>query len=332
MATQLALAEAVNAGVVTIHSWAHNIRDPEHADRSVDAHLESGLRARFSYGSPQGLSQDEAQDMPDVARLKKDRFSASASSLVTLGAALRGPQMSTMATTQLEFAAARSLNVPITVHMTGDATFSERFKVIQTLDNEGLLGPDVQIIHAVHATPQDIETLRRTRSHVSVSPYAESGTMGVAPVNQFLGAGIRVSLSIDNTALPSSVDPFALMRLLVSLQQARDGLSSPFGPRQALEMATISGARDLGIDSYTGSITPGKRADMIVIDLAALNLTMAGDGHIDRQLMAAQPSNVDTVIADGRVLKRDGKLVGVDPRTIVRDAMRASAELRLRAG
>ena len=209
--------------------------------------FKSGLRARFSYGSPQGLSQDEAQDMPDVARLKKDRFSASASSLVTLGAALRGPQMSTMATTQLEFAAARSLNVPITVHMTGDATFSERFKVIQTLDNEGLLGPDVQIIHAVHATPQDIETLRRTRSHVSVSPYAESGTMGVAPVNQFLGAGIRVGLvSIDNTALPSSVDPFALMRLLVSLQQARDRaihrpsvLARPWKWQQSAGRATL---------------------------------------------------------------------------------------------
>jgi 5-methylthioadenosine/S-adenosylhomocysteine deaminase len=54
--------------------------------------------------------------------------------------------------------------------------------------------------------------------------------------------------------------------------------------------------------------------------------------HIDRQLMAAQPSNVDTVIADGRILKRGGKLVAVDPRAIVRDAMRASTELRLRAG
>ena len=252
--------------------------------------------------------------------------------MVKLGVALRGPQMSTMAITQQEFAAARSLGLPVTVHMTGDAAFSERFKVIQALDNNGLLGPDVQIIHAVHATQQDVETLKRTRAHVSVSPYAESGTMGVARVNEFLAAGIPVSLSIDNTALPSSVDPFALMRLLISLQQAQDGLSSPFGPRQALEMATISGARDLGMDSYTGSITPGKRADMIVIDLDALNLTMSGDEHIDRQLMAAQPSNVDTVIADGRVLKRGGKLVAVDPRAIVRDAMRASTELRLRAG
>jgi 5-methylthioadenosine/S-adenosylhomocysteine deaminase len=73
-ATRLALADAVNAGVVTVHNWAHNIRNPEHADRSVDAHLESGLRARFSYGSPQGLPPNEAQDMPEIARIMKNAF------------------------------------------------------------------------------------------------------------------------------------------------------------------------------------------------------------------------------------------------------------------
>src|SRR6185369_8200233 len=98
---------------------------------------------------------------------------------------------------------------------------------------------DVQVIHAVHATPRDIEALARTRAHVGVSPYAESAGMGVPPVNAFRQAGVLVSLSIDNIALPASVDPFGLMRLLIVLLRARDGLTSPFGARQALQMATL---------------------------------------------------------------------------------------------
>ena len=92
---------------------------------------------------------------------------------MTLGAALRGPQMSALATSRQEFAAVRQLGLPISVHMTGNAEASARFKVIQALAQDGFLGPDIQIIHAVHATPQDIDRLAETRTHVSVSPYAE---------------------------------------------------------------------------------------------------------------------------------------------------------------
>jgi cytosine/adenosine deaminase-related metal-dependent hydrolase len=184
----------------------------------------------------------------------------------------------------------------------------------------------------VHATPQDIDTLAETKTHVSVSPYAESAGMGVPSVNAFRKAGILVSLSIDNTALPASVDPFGLMRQLATLLQARDGLGSPFGARHALQMATFDGARDLGLGEITGSLTPGKRADVILIRTADLNLTAAGEGQIDRLLMAAQPANVDTVMVEGRLVKRGGALVGVDVREIVARARAASAGLLKRAG
>lgn len=265
LGTRLALTEAANAGVTTAHNWAHNVRSPEHADASIQAITDSKLRARFGYGSAQGMPPDKLQDIADLERLKGVLAASSGPRLVTLGAALRGPQMSALATSRQEFEAVRKLGLPISVHMTGNAEASARFKVIQTLAQDGFLGPDIQVIHAVHATPQDIETLAQTGTHVSVSPYAESAGMGVAPVNAFRKAGILASLSIDNTALPSSVDPFALMRLLITLLQARDGLGSPFGARQVLQMATIDGARDLGLGDITGSLAPGKRADLILI-------------------------------------------------------------------
>lgn len=326
-ATRLALAEAASAGVTTVHNWAHNVRDPAHARASLKAHEEFGMRGRFGYGSAQGTPPDKLQDLADMEKARGEL-----PRLVHLGAALRGPQMSALAISRAEFEAARKLGLPISVHMTGNAETSEKFKVIQTLDKDGFLGPDVQVIHAVHATAQDIETLARTRAHVSVSPYAEAAGMGVPPVNAFGKAGVLVSLSIDNTALPASVDPFALMRQLIILLQARDGLASPFGARQALQMATIDGARALGLEAQCGSLTPGKRADLILLRLGDLNLTMAGNRQVDRLLMAAQPANVDSVMVDGRFLKRGGKLVLVDAEDIVRSAREATRALTSKAG
>ena len=327
IATRLALAEAANAGVTTVHNWAHNIRDPEHARASLRAHDQSLMRARFGYGSAQGTPPDKLQDLADMTKIKDEL-----PKLVQLGAALRGPQMSSLATSRAEFEASRKLGLPISVHMTGNAEASEKFKVIQTLDKDGFLGPDVQVVHAVHATPQDIETLARTSANVSVSPYAEAWAgMGVGPVNDFLRAGVLVSLSIDNTALPASVDPFGLMRQLTILLKARDGAASPFGARQALQMATRDGARALGLEAKIGTLSPGKRADLILVRVNDLNLTTASDRELDRLLMAAQPENVDSVMVEGRFLKRGGKLIGVDAGEIVRAAKSAAQALVARA-
>ena len=155
--------------------------------------------------------------------------------------------------------------------------------------------------------------------------------MGVAPVNAFLKAGILVSLSIDNTALPASVDPFGLMRQLIILMKARDGAASPFGARHALEMATRDGARALGLNSKIGTLTPGKRADLIMLRLTDLSLTAASDRDMDRLLMAAQPANVDSVMVDGPFLKRGGKLVDVDAAEVAQAAQAAAKALVARA-
>ena len=331
-ATRLALAEALGAGITTVHNWAHNVRSPGDAEASIRAHESVGLRARFGYGSAQGTPSDKLQNLDDMARLRGALLITSRNNRISMGAALRGPQMSATEVWRREFEAAKKIGLPISVHATGDAATSARFKVIETLDKDGLLGPDVQVIHAVHATPQEIETLARTRAHVSVSPNAESASMGVAPVNAFRKAGVLTTLSIDNTALPASVDPFGAMRELVNLLRARDDIASPFGPRQALEMATIDGARALGLDGLTGSLKPGKHADLILIDTDDLDFAMSGNAPIERLLMAVQPSHIDSVMVDGRFLKRKGRIVAIDAAEIVSVAHDAAEELVRRAG
>lgn len=123
---------------------------------------------------------------------------------------------------------------------------------------------------------------------------------------------------------------FALMRLTVDVENARLGDASGFTPARVLAMATIDGARVLGLDHVTGSLTPGKRADIQLLRSTDPNL--APIGHPAAALVhAGQPSNVDTVMVDGRLLKRSGTLVGVETATIVAEARAALATLLARA-
>jgi len=101
--------------------------------------------------------------------------------------------------------------------------------------------------------------------------------------------------------------------------------------RDVLEAATIDGARDLGIADRTGSLTPGKRADLILVRTTDLNMAPLGDPVV-AIVRSAQPHNVDTVVVDGRILKREGQLTALDPEQVVREAAESLAALKARAG
>lgn len=154
---------------------------------------------------------------------------------------------------------------------------------------------------------------------MSLSPYTELRTgFGITPVGSFLRAGVPVSLSVDTTILCGNADMFAIMKAMSNiengLQKSEFGISS----QRVLEMATIDGARALGLADHIGSLTPGKRADLILVrttDVNMLPFTIATNMIVQ----AAQPSNIEAVIVDGRFLKRDGKLTTIDMAQLARD-------------
>src|SRR5215470_16012335 len=119
-------------------------------------------------------------------------------------------------------------------------------------------------------------------------------------------AGIPVGLSVDTTALTGNADMFAIMKLAQGLANAAAEDEFALTARRTLALATIDGARSLGLAEVTGSLSPGKRADLIVVSATGPNLGMVTD-PVQLLVTAAQPGNVDTVIADGQVLKRGGE-------------------------
>ncbi len=330
-AARLALAEAIDSGITTVHNWDHNLRTPEDADANILAQLDMGIRGRFSYGCPDNFARDRLMDLPDLERFRAQWVPQATDHRVTLGIAVRGPFRTGPEIYQREWDAARNAGLPITMHC--DRCMREALCQrcnIASMKEKGLLGPDIQIVHAVHAGPADIEAMAETGTHLSLSPQTEMRTMGFPKVSEMLAAGVLVSLSIDTTATPSNADMISQMRVVLSTETARVE-STDLTPRRMLQMATLDGARDLGLADKIGSITPGKRADLILVRMNDFNMIQAGD-PVDVLVLSGLPQNVDAVIVDGRILKRGGKLVAVDSEQIAAETHDSVARMLHDAG
>ena len=120
------------------------------------------------------------------------------------------------------------------------------------------------------------------------------------------------------------------MRILFALHQHRIGDKLPLTVKRLVQLATLDGAVDLGIADKTGSLTPGKRADIILVRTADINMAPVGDPY-EALVSLAQPGNVDTVIVDGRILRQAGKFTALDHAKVVRDAHEAAMALRAKA-
>jgi 5-methylthioadenosine/S-adenosylhomocysteine deaminase len=338
--TLLACAEAINSGITTVHDWSHNVRGPAHAEAELRALAEAGLRARYSYGYSAGHPNDQAMDLDGLRGLHRDWDSRSGQSApggaarLTLGMACRGlggsnPSMRVPpGVYQREMAAARELGLPVTVHASGPPAAAGQ---IAALAGAGLLGPDLQVVHANSASPAEIAQLAEAGCAVSLSPFSELLIgYGLPQTAALLAAGIRVGLSVDTTTLTGNADMFAIMKLTQGLVNATAHQEFACTARQALALGTIGGARSLGLDAVTGSLTPGKRADIILVATGHPNLGVLTD-PAGLLVTAAQPANVDTVLVDGQILKRGGALVTLDGERITAQAREALAGVRARA-
>ena len=336
---RLGVAEALAAGVTTVHNWSHNTRSPEHANAELSAMREMGIRGRFAYGTPIGMPDDAPMDFAGLARVKKD-WMPDKEKLLTLGicsrnlgaltiggsaaAASRG--VLTVEQIKRDWDGARSLGLPITMHTSGASPITE-------LERASLLGPDVQLVHPLLTTPEERAVLKARGVSYSTSPQLEarrSSQLGVIQLGELLEAGVKVSLSTDHIA-SISCDPFASIRILFALHSHRIGAKVPLTLKRLLQLATIDGAVDLGMADRAGSITPGKRADLVLVRTRDSNMAPVGDPY-EAIVSLAMPANVDTVIVDGRVLRRGGAFTAVDHASIVAEAREAALGLREKAG
>jgi cytosine/adenosine deaminase-related metal-dependent hydrolase len=326
---RLGLLDALNSGITSVHDWAHNLRSPEHADANLRAHEAIGLRGRFSYGFAQGRPADELCDLADVERVRASWFAGERLPLMHLGLAVRSPGLVPESVWRAEREVASAAGLPVTYHANATRAHGA-LEMVRQLGEASMLTPETQLVHALYLSDAERSMLRESGASVSLSPWSELLIgYGVPPVRQLDLDGILFSLSADTLSLTGTADPWSLIRLATGLYraQAEEELVAP--TRRMLELATIDAARCLGLDHLVGSLTPGKRADLLLV--RTHDLTTAPLTDVTNTLaLAVGPASVDTVIVDGRIRKQGGRFVDLDVDEVVREAEAALAALLVR--
>lgn len=201
---------------------------------------------------------------------------------------------------------------------------------ITYLDSLGLTGEHVALAHCIHLDEEELAILKRTRTNVAHCPSSNLKLgSGIAPVKKMLDEGISVSLGADGAACNNRLDMFTEMRTAALLQKVVHGPETLTANR-ALRMATIDGARAMGLDGEIGSLEIGKRADVVVIKLDSLHSIPRMD-VASALVYSAQPADVTTVVIDGRVVMRDRQLLTIDEQSLIGEANREAALLIKRA-
>ena len=318
--------EAIDGGVTTVLDWSHISNTPEHADEAIRGLRDARLRAVYCYGNPNTSLADwwytSTLKAPEDIRRVREQYFSTDDGLLTLAMGTRGPGFCTEEVVRHDWQLARDVGAPISVHV-GMGPFAGRFSMVRQLNDLGLLGPDTTYIHCNYLSDEEFQLIADTGGKVSIAPTVEMIMgHGTPPTARALAHGLRPSLSIDVvTTVPG--DMFTQMRFLFAhdrllAHEAAFAAGNEEEPklltsREVLEFATIEGARVCGLEQRTGSLTPGKQADVVLVRCDDTNTYPVID-PVSTVVLQADTRNVDTVLVAGAFLKRDGRLVDADLR------------------
>ncbi|WP_019074195.1 amidohydrolase family protein [Streptomyces hokutonensis] len=302
--TLLGRLEALHSGVTTMLDWYHVAQSHAHEDAAVAALRDAPGRSIFCLGAGWGTADSVDAD---IRRVHAD---LAGDGLVTMALGLRGADDTGMDTVARELKLAAELGLRTSLHVDGDGASGGdgTRRPVADLHEHGLLRDTTTFVHANGLGDEELRMLADAGSSVSISPDVELKMgFGWPMTGRVLAAGLRPTLSVDD--VPSvGGDMFSTMRTAFAVQRGLDG---GLRSRDLLEFTTVDAARSCGLDAQVGSITPGKDADIILLrtdDLTVFPVTDPAATIVS----AGHPGLVDTVLVAGRVVKRDGVLVGVD--------------------
>lgn len=313
----LSAVEALDSGVTTTVDWSHGLQTVEHGEAALDALRSSPGRFVLAYGNLLGAPWEWANSA-DFRSFVKRNFSAR-DDMLSLQLAFdvtADPAFPEKAA----FEAARELGLRVTTHAgVWGATNDDSIRLMW---ENGFMTPEVTYVHAATLTEDSYQRIAASGGSVSVSTESEqSAGQGYPPTWQLRKHGIGISLSMD-TSVWWSADLFSAMRATLSADRSREHLEAhsrgdtvvhnQLRAEEVAHWATIGGARAIGLDDQIGSITAGKKADLVLIkndDSPAMYPLLHPYGSL---VFQAGRGDVHTVIVNGRIVKHDHKLIGID--------------------
>lgn len=327
-ATTIGLLGAVEAGVTTVVDWADDTGDEADVDAALRAHADVGLRTSYVL---EGAGREELQ-----------RAVAAAGPHTTIAVGASIGDGSDLDALDARWRLARELGLRIVAH--ADAA-TRRPGLVAALAARGLLGGDVTLVHHIRLDAADLGALADAGASCCLAPSSEmAGGQGSPPIQELIDHDVRPALGVGDEGIAPG-DLFAQMRATISMQHAlvferklagTAGLPKLMTTRDVIRFATREGARAAGMAGETGSIEPGRRADLVVLRTDRPNVWPIND-PIGAVVWGMDTSNVDRVLVGGRTLLRDGALVAdvAQARTLAdqaRDRVAAAAGLVVGAG
>ena len=306
-ATLIGLLGAVEAGITTVVDWSDVPGGTDFTDAALQAHRDAGLRTLFVRAVDVAHGGGATATREVLGRLIE---ASGPLTTIALGCEMGLTGMEGMTDYWI---AARGLNLPIQVH-SGSQT---RPEAISEAAERGLLGADVMLVHGTGLDETTIDAVAGSGASVSLTPASEmAGGLGSPPIQQLVDRRMRPGLGVDDERVAPG-DMFAQMRATISFQHAtvfarklagKAGLPRLMSTRDVIRFATVDGARVAGLGRVTGSLEPGKQADIVVLRTDRPNVYPIND-PIGAVVWGMDTSNVDWVLAGGRVLMREGRLV-----------------------
>jgi cytosine/adenosine deaminase-related metal-dependent hydrolase len=310
---------ALDSGVTTILDFSHNSRSSGHSDAAIAAWDQAGIRAVHASAAPFDGEWDE-QWPADLDRLAANLPS---SGLVSLRMALL-PKVYEMipdilALSQANLELARRIGISVSV----DGFFGPpASREVERLVKDDVLGEDITYIHCTDLTDAAWEAIHSSGGHVSLAPTSDAQVgicSGLPPVQKCMDLGIEPSIGVDVECCLSS-DMFSQMRALLTIQRMNvftrryTGDQDPpslLTDRQVLRMATIAGARANGLEESSGSISPGKEADLIALRADDINVFPLNNA-VATIVQGADSRNIECVFVAGRPVKWQGSVLSFD--------------------
>jgi 5-methylthioadenosine/S-adenosylhomocysteine deaminase len=331
---RLGIAELIRGGT----TCALTMETVNHTEAVFEAVEQTGVRAVVGK-----CMMDKGDEVPDA--LREDTESSIAESLALLDewdGRARGriryafaPRFAVSCTRGLlERVARLSRERGVMVHTHASENLDEirlvesetGLRNIEYLNDVGLAAPHVLLAHCVHLDDRELEILRATGTHVAHCPSSNLKLgSGIARIYEMMDRGISVSIGSDGAPCNNRLDMFTEMRTAALIQKAFHGPRA-LPAMATLKMATINGARALGLEGEIGSIEVGKRADLILLNLDRPHATPRPD-LVSTVVYSAQPGDVETVIIDGEIVMREGRLTTMDETEVLRDATREAARI-----
>ncbi|TXF12437.1 TRZ/ATZ family hydrolase [Pelomicrobium methylotrophicum] len=320
--TLLACAEMIRGGVTCFNDMYFF---PEAAAKAA---LEAGMRAAIGmivvdFPTPYAADPD---DYLTKGMALRDQYRSN--SLLSFCMAPHAPYTVSDKTFGKMLTYAAQIQVPIHVHLheteeeIRESLRQHGVRPIERLRRLGLLGPDLVAVHMVHLTPEEVDLVACANASVVHCPSSNLKlASGFSPVAELMEHGVNVGLGTDGAASNNRLDVFQELRTAALLAKAVSGRANALPAHRVLQMATLNGARALGLENETGSLLPGKSADMVAVNLGTLELSPCYDPH-SHLVYAAGREHVSHVWVQGRLLLNEGRLTRLDVDEIIARATR----------